>query len=114
MSSVSLQSVSADLDYLIGEQQTELTGVSPTAYVGLKYQGSLQSIEDGYEVELSGKEVLIDTEYCFNASKHTLLPVKGCVVEDGDGTKYKVADVKKEAIGILSKLYLTSQYQRSR
>ena len=114
MSSISLQSVSADLDYLIGEQQVELTGVSPTPYIGIKFQGALQSIEDGYEVELSGKEVMIDTEYCFNASKHSLLPVKGCVLQDKDGTKYKVAEVKKESIGILSKLYLTSQYQRSR
>ena len=106
--------MSKDLDFLIAEIRVELSGVSPTSMVGQTYQGSLQSTEDGYEVELSGKEVVIDTEFCFNASKHSVLPSKGCVLQDSDGTKYKVAEVKSEKIGILSKLLLTSQYQRSR
>lgn len=106
--------MSKDLDFLIHEIRIELSGVSPTLMVGQTYQGSLQSIEDGYEVELAGKEVQIDTEFCFNASKHSVLPSKGCVLLGADGIKYKVAEVKKESIGILSKLLLTSQYQRSR
>ena len=114
MSSVSLSVISSDLDYLIGEQPTELTGVSPAGLVGLKWQGSLQSMESGYEVEISGLETMVDTEFCFNVSKTSTNPTKGAVLQDPKGEKYKVAEVKAERLGILSKLYLTAQYQRSR
>ena len=113
-STVKKSVVASDLDYLIGEQGTELTGVSPTAIASTVFVGSFQSIEDGYEVELSGKEVMIDTEFIINETKHVTNPSKGAVLEDSDGVKYKVALVKKERLGVLMKLYLTSQYQRGR
>jgi hypothetical protein len=114
MSSVASSVISSDLDYLINEQRTELTGVTPSSVAGIVYEGSMQSLEDGYEVELAGKEVTIDTEYVLNEGKHSTNPSKGAVLEDSEGVKYKVALVKKERLGILMKLYLTSQYQRSR
>ena len=114
MSSVSTAALSTDLDYLIGEQPTQLTGVSPSGLAGKVFNGSLMSMEDGYEVELSGKEVMIDTEFVLNESKQESNPSKGAVLEDSEGTKYKVAMVKKERLGVLMKLFLTSQYQRSR
>ena len=106
--------MSNDLDYLIGEQGTPLTGVSPTGIADTVYVGSLQSLEDGYEVELSGKEVMIDTEFVINEIKQATNPSKGAVLQDSDGVNYKVALVKKERLGVLMKLYLTSQFQRSR
>ena len=112
--SVKSSVVSNDLNYLIGQQGTELTGVSPTGIADTVYVGSFQSIEDGYEVELSGKEVMIDTEFIINESKHATNPSKGAVLQDSAGTKFKVAMVKAERLGVLMKLYLTSQYQRSR
>ena len=114
MSSVNPAVISSDLDYLINEQRTELTGVSPAGLVGLKWQGSLQSMESGYEVEIAGLETMVDTEFCFNVSKTSTNPTKGAVLQDPTGEKYKVAEVKAERLGILSKLYLTAQYKRSR
>lgn len=114
MSSVAPSVISSDLDYLIGEQPTELTGVTPAGLTGKKWRGSLQSMEAGYDVEISGIETTVDTEFCFNASKQSTNPSKGAVLESPSGEKFKVAEIKSERIGILSKLYLTSQYQRER
>jgi hypothetical protein len=114
MSSVSPSVISSDLDYLISEQPTELTGVTPSSLTGKKWRGSLQSMEAGYDVEISGIETTVDTEFCFNASKQATNPTKGAVLESPTGERFKVAEIKDERIGILSKLYLTSQYQRER
>lgn len=114
MSSISKAIISRDLDFLINEIPTQLTGVAPASIANLKFLGSFQSTDTGFMVDVSGLETEIDTEFCYNSSKHSVNPSKGAILQDEDGTKYKVADVKSEKLGILKKLYLSSQFQRSR
>ena len=102
MSSVSPSVISSDLDYLIGEQPTELTGVSPAGVAGLKWARLFAINGSRLHVEMSGIETTVDLEFCFNAEKQSTNPSKGAVLESPTGERFKVAEVKSERIGILS------------
>ena len=114
MSTLNEAVLSADLNFLISQSPVSLTGVTPSAIASIVYVGSLQSLEEGYEVELSGREVTIDTEFVLNKTEYSTLPSKGAVLLDTDGTKYKVMDIKRERLGCLVKFYFTSQYARGK
>jgi hypothetical protein len=98
-----------DLDFLISETGKELIGVSPAAIAAKTFIGSFQSLEEGYEVELSGREVMLDSEIVINGNAYATLPTKGAVLKDLDGTHYKIFEIKKD-FSSAYKMNVASQY----
>jgi hypothetical protein len=107
---LNLEILAADLDFAIGETGKPLVGVSPAAIAGLTYNGCLSSIEDGYEVELAGRDVILDAEILINGNANVTLPTKGAILKDLDGTHHKVYDVTKEDFGPGYRLRVVSRY----
>ena len=98
-----------DLDFLIGETGKELIGVSPSAIENRSFIGSFQSLDEGYEVELSGREIILDSEIVINANAYSTLPTKGAVLKDLEGNHYKVFEIKKD-FSSAYKMNVASQY----
>ena len=112
MGSIERGAISADLNFLISESQTELEGVTPSTILGKKFLTAIGIISDGYEVELNGREVVLDTEIVLNKSMYQVVPQKGAVLQDSEGTKYKIFDSIKEPIGPFLKLQAISQFAK--
>jgi hypothetical protein len=112
MGSINLGAISGDLDFLIAETKTELEGVTPSTISGKKFQTSIGVINGGFEVELNGREVQLDTEIILNQDLSEVAPTKGAVLKDAEGTKYKVFETEKEQVGSYLKLVAISQYAK--
>jgi hypothetical protein len=112
MGSIDLGALSADLNFLISEKKTELEGVTPTTIQGKKFLTAIGIITDGYEVELNGREVILDTEIILNKSMYQVVPQKGAVLQDSEGTKYKIFESVKEPLGPFLKLQAISQFAK--
>lgn len=101
---------SFDLDFLISETGRDFTGVSPSRIQGIIYKGALRSIEEGYEVEMSGREVELDSEIVINTDKQTEQPEKGSILTDSEGNLFKVFDTMGEDFGSVLRLRVVSKY----
>lgn len=101
---------SFDLDFLIAETGRDFTGVSPTRIEGIVYKGALRSIEEGFEVEMSGREVELDSEIIINSNKQTEQPSKGSILRDAEGNLFKVFDTMGEDFGSVLRLRVVSKY----
>ena len=112
MSSINLETLASDLNFLISEGKKDLTGVTPSSISNVVFAGSFTTLDEGFEVQVSGREVVLDTEIVINRFAYETTPEKGAVLQDLEGTKYKVADVKREGVGPLMKLLCISQYAR--
>ena len=110
MSTLNLEVLSSDLNFLVGEQGKPLVGVSPAAIADLTFTGSISSLEEGYEVELAGRDVVLDAEILINGNAYSTLPTKGAVLKDLDGTHHKVWEVTKEDVGPAYRLKVASRY----
>ena len=80
MSTLNLDVLAADLDFAIGETGKAFVGVSPAGIAGLTFTGCLSSIVDGYEVELAGRDVILDAEILLNGNSNSTLPTKGAIL----------------------------------
>lgn len=105
--------LSSDLDFLISETSKDFTGVSPAAIAGKVFAGSLAVIEEGYELELAGREVIVDSRLTINGAAYAVKPTKGAVLQDPAGTNYKVVVVHFEDFSPCYVLTLSSQYARN-
>ncbi len=101
---------SFDLNFLISETGRDFTGVSPSRIEGIIYKGALRSIEEGYEVEMSGREVELDSEIVINTDKQTEQPEKGSILTDSEGNLFKVFDTMGEDFGSVLRLRVVSKY----
>ena len=110
MSTLDQTALGADLDFIIDETGKDLVGVSPPAIAGLTFRGAFSSLEDGYEVELAGREVQLDGEFVINGSAYTTLPTKGAVLKELDDTHHKIFEVPREAVGPAYRLQVISRY----
>ena len=113
MTNLSKSVLSGDLDFLISETGKDFTGVSPAGIASKVFVGSLAEIEEGYELEVNGREVLIDARLTINAEAYETKPTKGAVLKDPNGTKYKVVQVAFEDFSPSYVLPLSSQYARN-
>ena len=113
MSNLSFSVLSNDLDFLISETGKNFTATNPTTLSGKVFVGSLALLEEGYELEISGKEVVIDSKLTINSSGYADLPTKGAVLEDLKGTKYKVVMIHQEDFSPSYVMDLSSQYARN-
>jgi len=110
MTTLSKSLLEFDLDFLISETGQDFTGVTPAAIAGKVFRGAISVLEDGYEVELSGHQVILDSKLTINSASYEDLPEKGAVLTDPEGTKHKVAIVNREHFSPCYVLTLTSQY----
>ena len=113
MGTISAEVLSSDLSFLIRETGKEFVGVTPTAITNLVFNGSFNSLDEGYEVMVNGNEVTIDAQIMLNGADYATLPTKGAVLQDRDGNNFKVLDFTKEDFGPAYLLQVAAQYQRS-
>ena len=113
MTTLSKSVLSNDLTFLINETGKDFTGVTPAALAGKVFKGSLAILEEGYEMEISGREVIIDSKLTLNSTSYQTLPTKGAVLQDAAGTSYKIVMVHQEDFSPSYVLTLSSQYARN-
>lgn len=113
MTNLSFSVLSNDLDFLISETGKNFTATNPAALSGKIFVGSLAILDEGYELEISGKEVVIDSKLTINSSGYDALPAKGAVLQDLAGTQYKVVMVHQEDFSPSYVMDLSSQYARN-
>jgi len=102
--------LSADLDFLISETGKEYVGVSPSNIEDKVFFAAISTVTEGYEVELAGREVIIDAEIMLNGDAYDTLPEKFGVIKDRDNVYFKVLEVKKEDFGPAYTLKVVSRY----
>ncbi len=105
------ESLGFDLDFMIEQTGKELVGVSPATIQDLVFVGSFQSLEEGFEVDLAGREVELDSEIVINGSNYSVLPTKGALLKDRDGNHFKVFEIKREDPGPIYRMQVASRYQ---
>jgi hypothetical protein len=66
MGTLSKSVLSTDLDFMIHETGKDFTGVTPAAITDKVFNGSLNTMQDSYDVMLNGNEVTIDAEIMLN------------------------------------------------
>jgi hypothetical protein len=110
MGTLSKDFFSYDLDFLIEETGKQFTIRRPASLEGVTFFGAMQSIDEGYEVELNGREAELDSEIIMNTTGHNELPGKGAVLEDQAGNLFKVYDTKGEDYGPVLRLRVISKY----
>jgi hypothetical protein len=112
MGTLNTEVLTSDLDFLIKETGKEFVGVTPAAITDLVFLGAFNSLDEGYDVMVSGNEVTIDAQIILNGSGYSTLPTKGAVLQDRDGNKFKVLDITREDYGPGYVLKVMAQYQR--
>mgnify|MGYP000141138242 CR=1 FL=1 len=110
MGTLNKEFFSFDLDFLISETGKIFEGVSPSRIQGIQYSGALRTIEEGFEVEMSGREVELDSEIIINRSHHSEIPSKGSILKDPDNNLFKVFDTTGEDYGSVVRLRVVSKY----
>ena len=112
MGTLSKDFFSYDLDFLISETGKTFVGVSPSRISGINYTGAITTTDEGFEVELNGREVELDSEIIINTNKQTEQPSKGSILRDPDGNLFKVFDTKGEDFGSVLRLRVVSKFQK--
>ena len=110
MASVTTSQLSDDLDFAQNDFQTTLTVVTPSSSVGVEFTASQESIRERYEVELNGREQMVDQRFFININGVSTYPSKGWVLSDSTRT-YKVWEISIDNSGILLSLSCISRYQ---
>lgn len=113
MTTLSKTILSNDLDFLISETGKNFTAVSPVALADKVFHGALALLEEGYEIEVAGREVIIDSRLTINSTAYDALPTKGAVLQDPEGTKFKVVQIHREDFSPSYVMTLSSQYARN-
>ena len=111
MSLFNEEALGFDLDFMVKQTGKELVGVRPVAIKDLVFIGSFESLEEGFEVDLAGREIQLDTEIVINGSNYSALPTKGALLKDRDGNHYKVHEIKREDPGPIYRMKVISRYQ---
>ena len=100
--------LSADLDHAIGDFQVTLTTVLPTSSVGAQFTASQETLQHGFSVEDSGREVQLDRRFHINTDGLSTLPSKGWVLNDGSN-HHKVQTLSTDPSGLLLALGCSSR-----
>ncbi len=111
MASITTAILSADLDFALLDFPVTLTTVLPAASVGVEFDATKESLDDGFVVEESGREIHLDTRFFVNIDGVSPYPEKGWVLDDGTN-EYKVNMDKIYADGICLRLDCTARYSK--
>ena len=110
MASVSSTQLSSDLDFAQNDFQKTLTVVTPSSSVGDEFTASQEGIRERFEVEINGREQMVDARFFININGVSTYPSKGWVFTVGSRS-YKVWDSSIDNSGILLTLNCISRYQ---
>lgn len=112
MGTLSKDFFSYDLDFLIAETGKTFVGVSPSRIAGINYTGAITTTDLGFEVEMNGRDVELDSEIIINTDHQNQQPSKGSILRDPEGNLFKVFDTKGEDFGSVLRLRVVSKYQK--
>ena len=110
MASVTTSQLSDDLDFAQNDFQTTLTVITPSSSVDVEFTASQESFLDRFEVELNGREQMVDQRFFININGVSPYPSKGWVLTDGT-RNFKVWEISIDNSGILLALSCISRYQ---
>lgn len=82
--------LSNDLDHIVEQRPTVLTGVSPVSISGTVFSATQTQLEHDRSVELNGIEVELSATFAINAHGLSVLPTVGSVLSDASGKYYKI------------------------
>ena len=82
--------LSNDLDHIIDQRPTELTGVSPVSIKDTTFKATQTQLEESRTVELNGVEMDLSATFSFNVVGLTTMPTIGSVLNDESGKYYKI------------------------
>ena len=88
--------LSKDLDHIISQRSTSITGVLPASIKDVVFTATNTLLEELEEVEIAGTYQKINAELTINATKYTNLPSIGAVLRDGSGRQYKVLNIEND------------------
>ena len=105
-----------NLKFAISQIEVNLTTVPSN---GETYSANQQDAESGFEIFEDGREQNIDTKFYICISDYYNpfadngnLPVKGTILTNSQGDKYKVMSVHDDALRITRRLDCSSEFQR--
>ena len=96
MSQLNQSVLSNDLDHIIGQRSTLLTGVLPVSIKDIEYISTCIEMDEGREVLVNGVEQTANAEYSINATKYTTLPSIGSILQDVSGRQVKVLSIESD------------------
>ena len=110
MASVTTSQLSSDLDFANNDFQVTLTTVTPTSSVGVEFTASQEALRERYEVEVNGREQMVDQRFFININGVSTYPSKGWVLTAGSRS-YKVWESSIGNGGVLLTITCISRYQ---
>ena len=113
MASISTAILAADLDFALLDMPVTLTTVLPVGSVGVEFDATKESLDDGFVVEESGREIHLDTRFYLNINGVSPYPEKGWVLDDGT-SEYKVNMDKIYSDGICLRLDCSARYSKGK
>ena len=112
MASISTTQLATDLDFANLDMAVTLTTVSPAANEGDEFEASQEALREMFEVEVNGREAMVDRRFFINVNGVSTYPTKGWVLtSSGDSVSYKVNDINLDAAKVMLTLTCISQNQ---
>lgn len=96
MSQLNQTTLSNDLDHIIGQRSTLLTGVLPVSIKDVEFTSTCTEMDESREVMVNGVEQIANAEYSINATKYTTLPSIGAILQDPSGRQVKVLSIESD------------------
>lgn len=90
MSQFNQSLLGSDLDHIIDQRSSPITGVLPTAIKDVVYSATCTEMDEEREVEISGVFHNANAEFTVNATKYSNLPSLGSILSDEAGRQIKV------------------------
>ena len=112
MASITTTQLGADLDFANLDMAVTLTTVSPAANNGTTFSASQEALREMYEVEVNGREAMVDRRFFIYVNGGSTYPTKGWVLtSSGDSVSYKVHEINLDAAKVMLTLTCISQNQ---
>lgn len=110
MASVTTSQLSSDLDFANNDFQVTLTTVSPSSSAGVEFTASQEALRERYEVEVNGREQMVDQRFFININGVSTYPSKGWVLTAGSRS-YKVWESSIDNASVGLTITCISRYQ---
>jgi len=110
MASVTTSQLSSDLDFANNDFQVTLTTVAPSSSAGVEFTASQEALRERYEVEVNGREQMVDQRFFININGVSTYPSKGWVLTAGSRS-YKVWESSIDNASVGLTITCISRYQ---
>jgi hypothetical protein len=88
--------LSSDLDHIIGQRSTSITGVLPASITDVVFDATCTQMDESREVEVNGVYQDADSEFTINSTKYDNLPSIGSIFTDSAGRQIKVLSIETD------------------